>query len=391
MLENIMRAMRLSLAFLAAFLLLPSSLHAQTLHWNPEQSQRLIAWLDAAPQEGLKTFDAEANSVRDALARQDQARLDVVATAAALELLDAHRNGCCRTELRPGWKIPHDQTRPAATALADALGRNDIDGLFAQARPSHPFYNALRTALATETDKARRITLLANLDRWRWMPRSLGSRYLLVNAAGFEASLWQDGAEVGRWRVIVGKSKTPTPIFAATITGVTFNPWWEIPSSIVAESVGSLVRRHPSLARRRGYVVQDGRYRQRPGDNNALGRMKLVMPNPYTVYLHDTPSKSLFERDTRTFSHGCIRVGDALGLAGTLLSQRPGGWTRANTDAVLATNQTTTISLATPIPVYVTYFTAEPDAAGTMRYFPDVYGRDKAGILTPEANATCPV
>lgn len=386
-----MRAMRLSLAFLATFLLLPADLHAQTLYWSAEQSQRLIAWLDTAPQEGLKTFDAETKAVRDALARQDQPRLDVVATAAALELLDAHRNGCCRTELRAGWKIPSNETRPAATALADALGRNDIDGLFTQARPNHPFYNALRAALATETDKARRITLLANLDRWRWMPRSLGSRYLLVNAAGFEASLWQDGAEVGRWRVIVGKSKTPTPIFAATITGVTFNPWWEIPSSIVAESVGSLVRRHPALARRRGYVVQNGRYRQRPGDNNALGRMKLVMPNPYTVYLHDTPSKSLFERDTRTFSHGCIRVGDALGLAGTLLSQRPGGWTRADTDAILATNQTTTISLATPIPVYVTYFTAEPDAAGAMRYFPDVYGRDKAGILTPEANATCPV
>lgn len=385
-----MPILRLLLLPFAAFFLLPCGLHAQTLYWNPDQAQRLVSWLDVAPQEGLATFETQAKAVRDALATQDQGRLDVVATAAALELLEAHRDGCCRTDLRAGWNIPSDQTRPVATALADALGRNDIDSLFKQARPAHPFYNALRAALATEADKARRATLLANLDRWRWMPRSLGQRYLLVNTAAFEASLWQDGSEIGRWRVIVGKTKSPTPIFAATITGVTFNPWWEIPTSIVAESVGALVRNRPAVARRRGYVVENGRYRQRPGDNNALGRMKLVMPNPYSVYLHDTPSKGLFAQETRAFSHGCVRVGDALGLATTLLSQRP-GWTRESSDAIIATGKTTTIALAAPVPVYVTYFTAEPDPAGHMRYFPDVYGRDKAGLLSPGANATCPI
>src|SRR3546814_1081190 len=114
------------------------------------------------------------------------------------------------------------------------------------------------------------------------------------------------------WQVIVGKTKTPTPVFAAQVTGVTFNPWWEIPESIVAESVGKLVRTRPAEAARRGYVVQDGRYRQRPGPQNALGRMKLMMPNPYSIYLHDTPAQSLFARDVRAFSHGCVREGGAL-------------------------------------------------------------------------------
>src|SRR3546814_10465439 len=111
---------------------------------------------------------------------------------------------------------------------------------------------------------------------------------------------------LGRWQVIVGKTKTPKPVFAAQVTGVTFNPWWEIPESIVAESVGKLVRTRPAEAARRGYVVQDGRYRQRPGPQNAFGRMKLLLPNQYSTYLHDNPTQSLFERDVRAFSHGCV-------------------------------------------------------------------------------------
>jgi murein L,D-transpeptidase YcbB/YkuD len=376
------------LLLVLAYQLAAAATAAALPHWQTAQAERLFEWLDAAADDALLPVSKEAPTVRAAIAFGDPARIDTVATAAAIRLLQAHRLGCCNASLRTDWRIPLDPSdaQPAA-AVEMALARNDLDRLFGSARPSHPFYYLLREAYSREQDPARRATIAANLDRWRWMPRALGPRYLLVNAASFEATLWEGRKEVGRWRVIVGKTGSPTPIFAATVTGVTFNPWWEIPSSIVAESVGAMLRDRPAEAARKGYVLQDGRYRQKPGPANALGRMKLVMPNPYSVYLHDTPSQSLFERDVRAFSHGCVRVGDALGLATALLATSP-GWDRKRADALVAAGRTTTVALAAPVPVYVAYFTAEPDGEGGMRYFPDIYQRDRAAPLPGEE--ACP-
>ena len=152
------------------------------------------------------------------------------------------------------------------------------------------------------------------------------------------------------------------------------------------ESVGSLVRRNPALARQRGYVWGGGSYRQRPGPGNALGQMKLVMPNPYTVYLHDTPGKDLFNRNPRAFSHGCIRVGDAIGFAATLAE---GVKSRAEVDGIVRTGRTTVVDLATHIPVYITYFTAATNANGTLAVSPDVYGRDRRLGDTSNAHRAC--
>lgn len=251
----------------------------------------------------------------------------------------------------------------------------EAEGEAERGAPTHPHFLALRAAHADERDPRRRATLAANLARWEAMPNELGSRYLLVNAAAFELGLWEAGERVARWPVIVGTTSTPTPIFDTMVTGVTLNPWWEIPASIVAESVGALVRNRPAEARRRGYVVQNGRYRQRPGPSNALGRMKLVMPNVYSVGLHDTPNHALFERDNRALSHGCVRVGDALGFAARLLAAQP-GWNRERVDATVEGGRTVTIDLAEPMPVYIGYFTAEPGPNGSIRYYPDIYSRD---------------
>lgn len=370
---------------LVLLLILPiRPLAAETPHWRMDQAVRLAEWLEAADADGLSPSAAEAPALRAAIAAGDPRRLDESATAAAIHLMEAHSDGCCNAALRAGWHISNGLSAldPAA-AVAVAVAQDRIDALFGSIRPSHPYYYALRRAYAVETEPARRVILAANLERWRWMPRQLAGRYLIVNTASFEATLWQDREQIGRWEVIVGKTKSATPVFAASITGVTFNPWWEIPSSIVAESVGALVRNQPAEAARRGYIVENGRYRQKPGANNALGRMKLVMPNPYNVYLHDTPSRKLFEQDIRTFSHGCVRVGDALGLATTLLSSLP-GWDRRRVDQMVARDATKTITLREPVPVYVTYFTAETDGAGGIRYFADVYGRDKAAIQPSE-------
>lgn len=356
-------------------------------HWSRDQAERLIEWMDVAQDDALNVPPGDAAAVRAALAEGDQDRLDTAAMEAAARLLAAYRQGCCNAALRTGWHIESDQALPEREAVAAAVAGDRLDALFRSARPTHPFYETLRKAYADERDPARRATLAANLDRWRWMPRDMGQRYLLVNSAAFEATLWQGRKMVGGWVVIVGKTQSPTPVFRAQVTGVTFNPWWEIPPSIAAEGIASMIAKRPGEAARHGYVLQGGRYRQRPGPANALGRMKLVMPNAYDVYLHDTPAQGLFAQDVRAFSHGCVRVGDAIGLATALLSiQRD--WERERSDALVASGRTVTVALAMPVPVYIAYFTAEPDGLGGVRYFPDIYRRDR-GASAPSQDGQC--
>ena len=345
-------------------------------HWTRSQATRLIGWLNSAADDGLEPVSSQASIVQAAIETGEPAALDAAASSAATHLLEAYRHGCCNAALRTGWHIADtiDQAA-AATRVEQAVATDRIDALFESARPSHPFYAALRTAYRQESDPARRATLAANMDRWRWMPRALGPRYLLVNTAAFEATLWDGGQITGRWKVVVGKRASPTPVFAASVAGVILNPWWEIPSSIARESTAALLRNHPAQAAGQGYVLQGGRYRQRPGPHNSLGRMKLIMPNGFSVYLHDTPDQNLFAKDVRAYSHGCVRVGDALGLATALLAKQP-GWSRGDVEAAVATGRTRTIALAAPIPVYIAYFTAEPDDIGGIRYLPDLYHRD---------------
>ena len=213
------------------------------------------------------------------------------------------------------------------------------------------------------------------MERWRWLPRDPGEgsagRYLLVNTAAFEVRYWSGGKLVDRRPVINGKVSSPTPIISARVTGVTFNPWWDLPPNIVREGIGALAARNPAAARAKGYVWSGGKFRQRPGPTNSLGLMKLVMPNPFNIYLHDTPSKQLFAQPVRAFSHGCVRVSDALGFAAMLL-----GEDRATTDARVATGETTTVNLPAPMPVYIAYFTAGLGPDGQLAFYPDVYKRD---------------
>ena len=171
--------------------------------------------------------------------------------------------------------------------------------------------------------------LRANMERWRWVPRDPGARYLLVNVAGYTAELVENGQIVSMHRIVIGKPAKSTPQFSTTVEGVIINPWWELPKRIVAERVGTLFVKHPVMAKAQGYVRVKAwgggtRVRQAPGPRNALGQMKLVMPNPYPIYLHDTPSKALFDETARAFSHGCMRVDRPFDLAAALLAGTPG-------------------------------------------------------------------
>jgi murein L,D-transpeptidase YcbB/YkuD len=367
--------MRRSLLAVIAFVFSATSVWAQepARGWSGDQLVTLRHWVQAAPDDALPLLAAK--ELDQAIASHDQAAVNQVATGLALRLARMQLLGSAAASERAGWRIADsDSVLDLDGLLMQALTGARLDQFFDSLKPRHPDYALLRAAYASETDAAKKATLGRNMERWRWMPRSLGQNYVLVNAASFEASLWHDGKRVGTWPVIVGKPSKPTPVFSATITGVTFNPWWEIPASIVRESVGALTRRNPRLARQRGYVWGGGRYRQRPGPGNSLGLMKLVMPNAYNVYIHDTPTKDLFARPVRTFSHGCIRTQDAIGYAAILLE---GAKTRAEIDAIVAAGKTTTVNLAERLPVYITYFTASVRADGLLAIQPDIYGRDR--------------
>lgn len=357
------------------------------LDWQLAQVSILKQWIEQAPSEGLSLLSTE--KLDSALEKANSGEVNNEATSLALRLGRMHLLGQTPASARSGWHIVDtDASIDLEARLASALSQRKIDQFFLGLAPSHPDYAALLAAFGTETDAQRRKTIAGNMERWRWMPRNLGSDFILVNAAKFEAQLWRARQYQGSWRIIVGKTRTPTPIFSATVTGVILNPWWEIPASIVRESVGSLVRRNPSLARQRGYVWGDGRYRQRPGPNNALGQMKLVMPNRFSVYMHDTPSKNLFEEEKRTFSHGCIRVGNALDFATTLLE---GVKTREEVNEIVESLKTTEIDLASSLPVYVTYFTAVASADGSIEFLEDVYARDRTFRKVADAGSdACP-
>jgi murein L,D-transpeptidase YcbB/YkuD len=224
-------------------------------------------------------------------------------------------------------------------------------------------------------------------------PRDLGERYVFVNQPAFEATVVKDGKPEWTTRVIVGKPETQTSLFHDEMEMVVFNPSWGVPPSIIANEYLPKLRNDPAYLDRLGFkvVTQQGKVvpsssvswweygskvpygiQQPPGEKNALGEIKFLFPNSHDIYMHDTPSRELFEKDMRAFSHGCVRVQDPRQFASVVL-----GMTPEEVAAKIESGNSTTVRLKQKLPVHITYFTAWPDAAGNMVYFNDIYGRDR--------------
>jgi murein L,D-transpeptidase YcbB/YkuD len=236
------------------------------------------------------------------------------------------------------------------------------------------------------------------LERWRWMPRALGQRWIVVNvpAQRLEAIEAEPLREALAMDVIVGATKEDrrTPFLAARVEGIMFSPYWDVPEKLAAGELARLLARRPDLAEGDGFFVElDGarlpigrrtlalvragkaRLRQRPGPRNSLGPLKVVMPNPSDVYLHGTARPRLFNRNDRALSHGCIRVAEPAALAAFLLTGQP-GFERARTEAAMVRAEPLLVSLATPATALLVYATATADEDGTLRFWPDLYGAD---------------
>jgi murein L,D-transpeptidase YcbB/YkuD len=239
-----------------------------------------------------------------------------------------------------------------------------------------------------------------NLERVRWIYRDVEDSFVIVNIAGFEVFLIRDGEIVWRSPAQVGKTYRKTPVFKATMKYLVFNPTWTVPPTILAKDVLPKVQRDPGYLRRKNMNVIDGdgrvidpstidwsavtprnfgyAFRQEPGPDNALGRVKFIFPNSHFVFLHDTPSKALFDRADRAFSSGCIRVKNPFELAELLLA-KPSDWNQERISEVIGSGKTQTVFLPEPMTVMLLYWTVVIDAeSGAIQFLKDVYGRDRA-------------
>ena len=257
--------------------------------------------------------------------------------------------------------------------------------------------NTLDVLNATRVSWIDRID--ANLERWRWLPRQTPNTYIRVNIAAFTLRVIDDGTTALAMNVIVGKPFRRTPVFSETVKYIVLNPFWNVPFSIATQDKLPLLKADSAAEARKGFEAKPQGsdvfvpvdaidwsnvtkrnfiylLRQRPGEMNALGRMKFMLPNPFAVYLHDTPSRELFGRQERIFSSGCVRLERPRELAAWLLSRDRSPESK-RLDALLASGDTTTIYLKSPMPTYLVYFTAFVSDDGDVAFRRDIYGRDE--------------
>jgi murein L,D-transpeptidase YcbB/YkuD len=266
--------------------------------------------------------------------------------------------------------------------------RLDADGAVGQQTVA-----AMNVTVAQRIDQIR-----VNLERARVL-QDIPPTAVVVDIAGFEVSLFRDGQRLLRSRAQVGRPFRSTPVFRDTIRYIEFNPTWTVPPTILQKDVLPAIKRDPGYLRRRnmqvltreGTVVNPGSInwqdypqrgfpyiiRQQPGPENALGRMKVMFPNEHMVYLHDTPSRDLFNRSERTSSSGCIRVEKIDELVELLLDD-PQRWGRAAIDDTIAARQPRRISLVNPVPIYLVYWTVQVEDDGEVHFKRDPYNQDPA-------------
>ena len=343
----------------------------QTARWSQQDLQTLLRLVEASASQGLDPADYQVAALRRAVNGGGQGPAsDLLANAAALSLAHDYAGGRVDDKAAFDWHMAAAvDSAQLATALDAALDKGQLAEWLPGLLPTSTQYIALQAAYAATPagDSATRDQLRANLERWRWMPRALGERYIYVNVPAYRLQLMNAGVEEASFNVVVGAPKTPTPQLFVQARSVVANPSWTLPPTVLKE--GKWQNKGFNVTRR-----SDGSLRviQAPGPRNALGRIKIDMPNPMSIYLHDTPNKAAFNREDRALSHGCVRVQNIEALAALL---KDDGQVE---DALADPSTTRTLQLEKSVPVYIAYFTAEADPDGSVRLLDDPYGHDQA-------------
>ena len=282
-------------------------------------------------------------------------------------------------------------------AVKDAIASDSIADLANKLAPIHSDYAQLRSALANASAEDRKKIEL-NMNRWRKVPDDLGERHIRVNVPAFELAV-HDGSNIPlKMKVVVGTNDNKTPLFSSDMKYVVFSPYWNIPESILIKETLPRIQKDPDYAIRQNLEVvkvsgkrvevidpkdidwdsvdeSDLQLRQKPGAGNSLGLVKFVFPNRYNVYLHDTPADNLFDKLTRNFSHGCVRVEKPQELAEFVLRDQP-EWTPDRIQKAMHAGEEKHLSLKEPLPVHIFYFTAWVDETGALHLEKDIYGYD---------------
>jgi murein L,D-transpeptidase YcbB/YkuD len=365
------------------------------------KAQAAIARLAASDAVGLDPADyrvampdlqsADAGARPPALLRFELALSAKVLTY----VLDTTRGRIDPNRLSGYHDLPR-KTVDLVDALAAIAQSSDIAAYLESRDPDNFQFRALAAELARqrgEDPQGNAAKLRMALEQLRWLPRQLGTRYVFLNQPAFEVSYFNGAAAPLTMRAIIGKRDAQTYFFTDRIKEITYNPYWNVPRSIVINEMLPKLWRNASYLDRLGYEVSNSRgrevassavdwaavatqqiaidVRQPPGPGNALGRLKIDFPNKHAIYLHDTNQKHLFAREQRALSHGCVRLEHPRELAAALLGTRV-----ADVDRKIATGENQTERVSGDIPVYLAYFTAWPDAQGNVRYYKDVYDRD---------------
>ena len=304
-------------------------------------------------------------------------------------------------EVHQNW-LTETRKEDLAARLTQAVSQRRVRDSLEELAPAHPQYRGLQAALAQEQQApdGHADQIRMNMERWRWAPRDLGERYILVNVPAYVLQVMERDQPVLSMRVIVGDPEHQTPLFSDEMTYIVFSPYWNIPPNILREETLPRVARDPDFLRRNNIEVvgttggdeidpksidwsdesatEGLRFRQRPGDDNALGLVKFIFPNHFDVYLHDTPNDRLFFKEKRCLSHGCVRIEDPIAMAKYVTRDQP-SWTESKIRDAMTARREQTVKLKTPIPVHIGYWTAwvEPDGK-TVTYTDDPYKIDPA-------------
>ena len=366
-----------------------------------------IARLKNADADGLEVGDYKmpnfAGLGSDALAEADLKLTQTVLTYAR----HVQAGRFPYTRVSRNIELPQPAPEPA-DILNAIVATQDADKALDAFSPRHEEYKKLKAMLAElrgasgakKGDASRQIeTIIANMERWRWYARDLGTAHVVVNQPDFTLRVMHEGRQVWTTRIVIGKPSMATPLLSETMKHITVNPTWNVPPSIVHNEYLPALAQDPTVLSRMGLRVSYSgggvHISQPPGPGNALGRIRFNFPNRFLVYQHDTPDKYYFAHEVRAYSHGCMRVQDPAKYAEVLLKiARPQEhWTAERITRMFGSSEQNLQLQPTPIWVHLTYQTAFVDSAGKLQMRRDVYNLDsrtlaaiksgRGGIETP--------
>ncbi len=361
------------------------------LQWHiPRKKINAMALLDTIiSHEGKNIEELEPLNVSYRALKKELLRYYDIEKEGGWEILDMNRKKYSMHDT--GSFIPKIKLRLMKTGdlpnidTSDLFNTNLVEAVKAvQRRYGLKADGVIRNNLVQNLNipvKNRIEQMLINLERMRWLPKEPHGNRIVANIPEYKLHIFKDGEQVFDMNIVVGQEGHRTVVFTDKLEYIVFSPYWNVPRSIVRNEILPALNRDPNYLHRNnmertGFSNGLPVIRQKPGGKNALGRVKFIFPNSYSIYFHDTPAKSLFNKQKRAFSHGCVRLSEPRKLAEYLLRDNK-YWTSGNIQKAMYSGKEKWVKLEEPIPVALFYFTAWVDNEGALNFREDIYGRDK--------------